>query len=177
MKKLFFAIVLAAIAPNITQAQVASIRFANYEKETETDVHRFQVTGLNGAAATINDVNMKAVKDFSKSCKKAGDIHWYIETNGSFVYYYMHGNKGRRFYDKKGSFVYNILSYTEEFLPYAVRDLVKSTYYFDYTITRAEEVQVNGKTFYFIHIEDKSGLKLLRVCDDEMEVIEEMNKK
>jgi hypothetical protein len=111
------------------------------------------------------------------SCKKAEAIHWYIETNGSFVYYFMNGNKGRQFYDKKANFIYNILSYPEEFLPYAVRGRVKSTYYFDYTINRAEEIQINNKTVYIIHIEDKSGFKLLRVCDDEMEVINELNKK
>jgi hypothetical protein len=70
-----------------------------------------------------------------------------------------------------------IPSYPEEFLPYAVRGRVKSTYYFDYTINRAEEIQINNKTVYIIHIEDKSGFKLLRVCDDEMEVIKELNKK
>ena len=175
MKKISFAIILAVIVTNVIQAQEAGIRFSNYEKEAEAGLNKFQVTDINGSAVTINNVNVKAVKDFSKSCKEAEDIHWYIQTNGTFVHYLMNGNKGRRCYDKKGNFVYNILSYPEEFLPYAVRDQVKRTYYFDYNIILADEIQTEGKTIYIVHIKNKTTWKNIRVCNGEMDVLEEFH--
>jgi hypothetical protein len=127
---------------------------------------------MKDSTTAIYEVNTKAVKDFLTSCKKAENPHWYNDPKGTFVYYYINGNKARRFYDKKGDFVYDILSYTEEYLPYNIRDMVKRTYYFDYKIIVAEEIHTEGKTIYLVHITNKTDLLIVRVCDDEMDVIE-----
>jgi hypothetical protein len=178
MKKLSFIIILSAIVTNAIQAQNAGIRFANYENENRTGPvpDKVEVTGLNGSAATINDVNLKAVRDFSKSCQKAENIHWYIDAKATFAYYYVNGNKGWRVYDKKGNFVYNMDTYPEKFLPYDIRDQVKRTYYLDYNIIWVQEIQTEGKTIYIVHLTNKTTWLNVRVGDGEMDVLEEYNK-
>lgn len=173
MKKLFFAITLAATITNFIQAQSANGRVANNENNEDTDSYKSFVTGVNGSPTGINNVNINAVRDFLNSCKKVENVHWYIEPNGSFVYYYLNGNKGRRFYDTKGNFIYNILSYSAQYLPDDIKDQVRSTYYFDYNITWAEEIQTDETKFYVVHLKNKTTSKNVRVCGGEINVLEE----
>jgi hypothetical protein len=176
MKKLSFAIIMAAIVTHVVQAQVAGTGFSSYEKETGAATYKFLVTGINGNTASIKDVNIKAAKDFSRSRKKAEDIHWYVDTRGYFAYYFINGNKGWSFYDKKGNFVYNIQTLTEESLPPEIRDLVKRTYYLDYKIDFAKEVQTDGKTVYIVNISDDKTIKILNIFDGEITVLNELIK-
>jgi hypothetical protein len=167
---------MAAIVTHIVHAQDASIRFSNYEKEAGTDTYKIPVTGLNGSTASINDVNIKAVKDFLKSRKTAEDSHWYIDARGYFVYYFVNGNKGWSFYDKKGNFVYNVQTLTEKSLPFEVRDLVKRIYYADYSIDFAEEVQTDGNTVFVVNISNDKTIKILNIFDGEITVLKDLIK-
>ncbi|MBN8672546.1 MAG: hypothetical protein J0L56_00350 [Chitinophagales bacterium] len=177
MKKLFFTSLLLVILLNRMQAQEMSIRVDNNSKESSNnDGDKTLVTGSDGSTASINDIHVKAVRDFLKACKKAESSHWYIDADGFFVYYLNEGNRARRFYDKKGNFIYSILFYPGHFLSADIKDKVKSTYYLDYTITRVEEVFLKGETIYFVHIEDPSCFKILRISGSEMETISEMFK-
>ena len=174
MKKISFAIILGTLAFNVIQAQEQNIgiNFTGYKNKTLPVPNKVEVTGLNGSFATINDVNSKAVRDFTKSCKKAEGIHWYIDARSTFAYYFINGNKAKRLNDKKGNFVYNILSYPEEFLPYSIRNQVKNAYNSDYTITWVNEVETEGKTTYIVHLLNKTTWLNVRVCDGEMDVLE-----
>lgn len=178
MKNLSFIIILSAIVTNAIQAQNAAIRFANYENENRTGPvpEKVEVTGINGSPATINDVNIKAVKDFEKSCQKAENIHWFIERNVTFAYYNVSGNRGKRVYDKKGNFVYSMVNYPEEYLPYDIRDQVKRIYYLDYNIIWVQEIQTEGKTIYVVHLTNKTTWLNVRVCEGEMDVLEQYKK-
>ena len=175
MKKLML-IFLFPLLTGAIKAQNAFLKTPppNFKNSAETEP--VLITGINGSPSTINNVNVKAVRDFVKSCKKAESIHWYPDTKGTFVYYYINGNKGRRFYDTKGDFVYNILSYPEEFLETDIRKLVKSIYYMDYTITWVNEIQTGDKTSFIVHLSDKTSWKTIMVCEGEIEVLEEFKK-
>jgi hypothetical protein len=176
MKKLSLAIIMATIATHVVRAQEAGTSFSSYEKETRADTYNFQVTGINGSTASINDVNIKARKDFLKSRKKAEGIHWYIDPLGDIVYYFVNGNKGWSFYDKKGRFVYNIQTLTEKSLPFEIRDLVKRVYYFDYRIDFAEEVETDGKTIFVVNISDDKTIKILNIFEGEITVVKDLVK-
>jgi hypothetical protein len=61
-------------------------------------------------------------------------------------------------------------------MPRDVRGMVKSEYY-DYTITVVEEIEERMKPLvYVVHLEDSTTLKNIRVCERDMEVIEEYKK-
>lgn len=176
MKKIFFTSLLLVILLNRIQAQEMNIQGDNYSKASNDDGYKTMVTGSDGTAASINAIHVKAVRDFLKACKKAESTHWYIDANGFFVYYLNEGNRARRFYDKKGNFIYSILFYPGPFLPAEIKDKVKSTYYLDYTITWVEEVLQKGEKTYFVHIEDSSCFKVLKISGSEMETISEIFK-
>jgi hypothetical protein len=140
MKRIFIAVLLTAIVTNLPKAQNTGINISTIEKDTADSFYESPVTDIKGSPAVITEVNVKAARDFLTNCKKAENPHWYIDTKGTCVYYFVNGNKARRFYDNKGDFIYEILSYPEEYLPYHVRDLIKTVYYFDYKIIVAKEI-------------------------------------
>jgi len=170
MKKKTIAIILATIAINFIQAQTRDLTFV--AKKTEKDSSEFQAANIS-SSPKFKKANTKAIKDFSKSHQQAENVKWYAVTNGSFVYYSLNEKTGRRLYNEKGNFVYDILTYSEKDLSLDIRAMVKQTYYLDYDITLVKEIHTEGKTIYIIDIQNKSTLKILRICGDEMEVLEE----
>ena len=163
MKKITIVTILATILISSIQAQNADV---SYVKNNDNNSSETKVAGINAPSA-------KAVKDFSISCKGAENIHWSVVPEGSIAYYSLDGKKGTRFYNKKGAFEYDILTYSEEKLPLNIRDMVKQAYYLDYTITLAQEIHTKGKLIYVVQIQNKKTLKQIRICNEEMEVIHE----
>ena len=71
--------------------------------------------------------------------------------------------------------MYNFVSYGEDKLPRPVWYLVKSVYY-DYSIVWINQIQTINKTIYVVHLDGKDTYKNIRVCNDEMDVLEEIRK-
>jgi hypothetical protein len=120
---------------------------------------------------------LKAELDFSKWNKNVENIHWYNDPKGFFVYYTKDGKKGRSFYNKKGNFVYNLAAYSEQFLPFKIRDLVKSVYYMDYKITHVNEIWQDHTTTYLVTVTDDKVWKKIRITEEGMEEIGEYGAK
>jgi hypothetical protein len=99
------------------------------------------------------DVNINAVRDFTKKYKNATGVKWVKNENGPSVYFVMDGVKMRSSYNTKGRKEYVLKYYDESKLPTEVRHLVRSTYY-DYTIAIATEVVRNGNVSYLIKMEN-----------------------
>ena len=155
---------LMIITASVTIAQGSNLSLS----DEETLASAVQKNISTGVLAQL-----KAEEDFLRSNKKAENVRWYDDEKGFFVYYTKDGNRGRSFYNKKGNFVYNVLSYREQFLPFKIKKWVKSVYYMDYRITHANEIRQDGKTVFLVQITDDKVWKKLRIEDDDMEVIEE----
>lgn len=124
----------------------------------------------SSAASTLN---VKAVKDFQKSFKNAANVSWFKADNGAFLASFTEGNvKSSVAYDKKGKWLYSIKRYSEKELAKDLRSDVKSIYY-DFSIVAIDEVSVNDKTIYLVHLEDASALKTIRICDGDMEEVQD----
>lgn len=164
MKKIIFILLLLTTAVSVTIAQ--SSKLSLDDEETPASVLKKNIS--TGVLAQL-----KAEKDFLRSNKQAENVRWYEGAKGFLAYYTKDGNKGRSFYNKKGNFVYNVLSYSEQFLPAKIRKLVKSVYYMDYKITHVNEIHQDGKTIFLVQVSDATTWKKLRIADDEMEVINE----
>ena len=81
-------------------------------------------------------------------------------------------------YAKNGNWTASLKNYTEDKLPFEVRDQVKRAYY-DFTIAFVQEVETpesDGKPTYIIHIEDKHTYQFVRVCDGKMDIWKKLNK-
>ena len=79
-------------------------------------------------------------------------------------------------YDLKGHWRFTISYYDEKKLPDEVRATVKSIYY-DYNITRVEEIHVDDIIMYLVHMQDENTWKILKIADREMSIVEDFNKK
>ena len=164
MKKIIFVLVLMTMAASVTMAQGSNLSL----NDDETPAPGLQKNPPVGVLAQL-----KAEKDFLRSNKRAENVRWYDGVKGFFVYYTKDGNKGRSFYNKKGNFIYNVLSYQEQFLPFKIKKWIKSVYYMDYKITHVNEIRQDGKTIFLVQITDDKIWKKLRIIDEEMEVIKE----
>jgi hypothetical protein len=177
MKKTLVAFILANAIASAANAQEVNSQAPFDLKERKTISHEFPATDLNGNAVTINNVSTKAVRSFLQSHKRAENVHWYIETDGFLASYFLDGIKGRAFYNKSGNEIYDWHSYAEKWLPENIRDLIKSIYYLDYAIRWVNEFQTGGKIIYIVNLEGKTTWTNIRLCEGEMEVINEFDKK
>ncbi|OQP68029.1 hypothetical protein [Niastella populi] len=125
----------------------------------------------------INKVHVKAMRDFLKRDKEASNAEWMLIETGYVVKYTGKNNsRCRTVYNSRGAFAYTIRQYHENVMPRDVRGMVKSQYY-DYAITLIEEIEARMKPLvYVVHLEDATTLKNVRVCEKEMEVVEEYKK-
>jgi len=126
-------------------------------------------------SASAADVNNRALRDFKKSFPKAEGEEWSQLKDGWLVTFKQDDVRRRVVYNSRGDWQFSIYYYGENRLPTDVRATVKSQY-FDYSITGVEEVHVGDKVAYLVHMQDEKTWKLVRVCDDTMDVLEDFNK-
>jgi hypothetical protein len=131
--------------------------------------------GENSKENSVFAIDQKAKRDFRKAYKDIHDEKWYVLINGFAAEFMKNDIKNEIVYDKSGNWVFSILYYGESSLDTEIREIIKRTY-FDYTITRVEEIHVPEKIVYLIHMEGKDTWKNVRVSDGEMELIEDYNK-
>jgi len=183
MKKLFFryttgfipliAMFSCAYAQNsksssgLTNAAPTELAFNNKAKVRDMPVAQ----GL-----TTVSVSTKAVKNFTKNYKQAENANWFVIKDGFLAEFKKDGITTKVYYDPKGRWVGNLLSYFEDKLSRDIRHLVKSHYY-DYNIYYVQEITVaNGITVYLVKLEDKTSFKTIRVQDGEMNETEAFKK-
>jgi hypothetical protein len=120
--------------------------------------------------------NVKALKDFKSRFINTGEATWFTEKNGSISYFTQDGYTNRVYYDKKGHWVYSLLTYGEAKLDRGVRKAVMLNYY-DLSITLVKELQTLSGLVYVITLEDKSSIKILKINKEgEMIITQEMIK-
>jgi hypothetical protein len=167
-----------------TNAQQSNTAFAVDLRPLITSKTFTPNPGLDPLAATpLSEINVKVVRHFSKSFKLAENVHWFTVSDGLMAYFTENGIKTRSGYDKKGNWLYNLRTYTEEYLPREVRTQVKTVFY-DFSISCVKEFSIScvkeitnaRQIIYVVLIEDKNSFKNIRVCDEEMEVAEELIK-
>lgn len=126
-----------------------------------------------GSKHYINDINIKAVRDFKQRYKDASNEFWYKNSMGEYsVSFTLNGIITRLLYTKHGEWYGTVKLYTEDKLPFIIRDKVKSKYY-DYTIGFINEiltVDTNKLPMYLVQIKYGNDIKVIRIYDDEMEV-------
>jgi hypothetical protein len=164
---------LAAIAqtqkPNKKPSQVATVFVDG------TGIEKFPIEKKDFGSSPLNSINVKAVRDFDKSFSNASEKQWFVLVDGFVVYFKLNHAKMKTFYDKKGERILTLSMYSEERLPFRVRDLVKRNYY-DFDIYQVIEISKQDKTIYLVKLEDGHSMKTVRVEDDECEEVESYRK-
>jgi len=130
----------------------------------------FTGTALPGESVYRNEINIRAVRHFKQMFPEAQDEQWYVIKHGFMAKYRKDDTNIRIDYSKQGNWLYTIRYINEKKLPREVRNLVRSTW-FDYSISSAEEIQINHGYIYVIHIHEGNDWKIIRVADGEMDEI------
>lgn len=185
MKKIFFtcftAIFLAGTATSIVSSQDLN-NTANLTPRVAPGKNSSSLQSnstRNPGPLYLTEVASKAIRNFNKAYKNAGDAKWFKLTDGTdgfFAFFSNDGIQTRVFYDKKGNYYCSFRHYFEDKLPPAVRHRVKTIYY-DFNIYHISEVNMNDKTVYAITLEDKTSWKKILVAEgEEIVIMEEFSK-
>jgi hypothetical protein len=122
-------------------------------------------------------INVNAKRDFVQTFRNITNEVWFSIPGGYIANFLLNGIDYRIAYNNKGKWQYNQLIYSEEKLPFKVRDLVKSQYY-DFDIEYCSEYQVRNLSVYIIALKDLQSMKIskVKVVEGEMELLPD-NKK
>jgi len=120
----------------------------------------------------VTNVNIKAVRDFTRLYRNITDAKWFTTDKGYSVSFYSNGKNTKVEYHSKGWRLYSIISYTEKDLDFSIRDLVKRNYY-DSNIIGIQQFEfANNKTLYIIKMMDmQSKVATLKVSEGQIEDI------
>jgi hypothetical protein len=125
----------------------------------------------------LETISPRALRNFADTYKNvSGEMD---EVEGGFAVRFTSDDiRTTILYDSKGYWAGSIKYYNEEKMLREIRHVVKSTYY-DYNIIYTQEVETadtKGMPTYVICLEDKTKIKMVRICDGEMSVWKEFTK-
>jgi predicted small secreted protein len=96
--------------------------------------------------------------------------------NGYVVRSVIDGRQAMSAYNKKGKWVYTIQQYSLDNLDKNIVDRVRSVYY-DFGVTSIQKVEQPGMdAVYVVHLENTKSIKLVRLTNDDMEVVHDFTK-
>ncbi|HEY6976783.1 MAG TPA: hypothetical protein VH396_10880 [Chitinophagaceae bacterium] len=95
---------------------------------------------------------------------------------GYIVHSVIEGRQAMSAYNKKGKWIYTIQQYSQDNLDKNIIDRVRSVYY-DYGVTGIQKVEQPGMDeVYVIRLENTKSIKLVRLTNDDMELVQDLNK-
>ena len=172
MKKIFLTsaitsvVILCSTAFGFSQSNHG---YAFQSAKIEDNIAQF--LSLNAASELPStDVNVKAVKHFTKQFGANNQAKWYQTSEAFVAQFIASGIETKVIYDLKGNWHSMLRTYSEDKMPFDVRDLVKSTYY-DFSIMVVYEITHADNVAYILKIQDSKTIKTLRVRDGNVEVI------
>ena len=149
---------------------------STYYVKAQTQAKAPGWTNLETKPFYLNDISTRAAGDFVKRYSGAADAKWYKTDDGYIVKFLLKDIKHKSAYDKSGTWVYTIKHYDESKMPRDIRHIVKRQYY-DYTISQVEEVNyLNNPVSYIVHMQDEKTWMNVKVCEQELSVLEKYNK-
>jgi hypothetical protein len=152
----------SAQGDNHFSLDLKSLISANLEKAIETNV---------------TEVNIRAMRDFSRTFKNAPETKWFKSDKGYFASFSENGVNTKIVYDIKGHRTYSIISYPESRLNRQVRTRVKSVY-FEATIIGVHQFEFDNKTVHVIKMLDQNSKPMtLAVTDEQIQDITTHDKK
>ena len=163
---LAFIFSISANAQELNMALLSG-HFRDKEKSIRPAFDKSSFSGL-----PLNEINIKAARNFIKSFNDAEDVYWIKLPDRVIVRFTEKGIKTRVDYDKKGNRLCSMRSYHEGELPEEIRTQIK-TVFCDLTIAWINEITKDDLKVYLVQMQGKNCLKTIRVIGEKMETIEE----
>jgi hypothetical protein len=117
-----------------------------------------------------NNIPVKAYRHFKKTFAGVSGEQWSVTSNGFMSVFTIDGAVSRVFYNNKGNWLFTIECYGESKLPADARAILKSVYP-DYSILTVEEIQKPERIIYQVDITCNKNWKTIRICEGEMELV------
>jgi hypothetical protein len=169
-KMMMAAMVAGVLAVTGASAQSSTALSPNMTALNGGDHRGRTLAAAYGPVTSNSDISAKAIRHFNEAFAGVTGVRWSIVISGYMAQFSIDGVVTRDFYDTKGNWRHTIKYYDGKKLATGIRSLVRSVYY-DYAILSVQEIKLSDKIVYLVNIEgDKKG-KTIRVCDDEMEVL------
>jgi len=125
-----------------------------------------QILTIVLAIATILIVTTSYASD--KTSSKSG--------KGYIVHSVIDGRQAMTAYNKRGKWIYTIQQYSLDNLDKNIIDRVRSVYY-EYGVTSIQKIEQPGmETVYVVHLENTKSIKLIRLTNDDMELVQDFTK-
>ena len=123
----------------------------------------------------IKDINVRAVRSFSRQYKDARDVKWSNADKTITAYFKKDGIQNRVIYLKNGRWLHTLLSYEPARLSESVRDIIEANFR-NYDITWITEVHTPGNVIHFVNIENENFFKQVAVWDDKFNIYKDFRK-
>ncbi|MBO9199925.1 MULTISPECIES: hypothetical protein [Niastella] len=166
MKKLIMATSLAVVA----------LTGCAYSQQTTHSLAAANVNDYKSKDHYLNDINVRAMRHFVDRFGDVTDVAWHRSNNSFVAVFSSDSIQHRVIYTQRGDLSYIMKYYEENRMPRNIRAQVKSTYY-DYKIYVIQEIEVPGHPdVYIVNLQGDTEWKKVRLCQGEMEVMEEFKK-
>jgi len=178
MKKNLIALTIVSVATlagaNRANAQIVS---NNSSLEYGNNIIEINKTtkSVDYSTNELETISPRALKNFADNYKNVSGATWMKVKSGFCVRFISDDIRTTISYDSKGHWASSIKYYNEEKMRHDVRHTVKSTYY-DYNIVYTQEIETadtKGMPTYLVCLQDKTNIKIVRICDGEMSVWKE----
>ena len=174
MKQSFYAVgLLMLILSGQASAQTSETSFITRESVLVSPFLRDSKAIVPIAAAAMSS---KIMDRFNKNFKEAKDVEWVGVPNGYRAYFLEDGVLTAVDYTKKGK-LYSVIRYGKDLLsPYVEMKLEKT--FGGLQIRDVAEVKIAdfATKAYVVVVQDKTSLKTLQIIEDEISVIQEVEK-
>lgn len=179
MKNYFSALMGYMLALAITTTLFAQKKEVNFLQNDYTLLISSLIPGGNiSPSEGVASVNLKALKIFSRMYKKISNASWDNTTEGFRATFTLDNVKNSIYFDRKGNWLANLITYPESKFAKNERDIIKREYY-DYNIYQVQEVttlQSRGLPTFVIYLENKTDFKTILMYDGDMQVWQDFKK-
>lgn len=159
-----------------TGMSIVALTGCAYAQQGGNSLATANVKALKPRSQYLNEVNVRAMRDFVGRYGDVEDVKWH-NSNGSYIAVFFRDSiQYRVMYSTRGDLNYVMKYYEEKKMARNIRAIVKSTYY-DYKIYIVQEIETpDHPSVYILNLQGETDWKKVRLCQGEMEVMEEFRK-
>ena len=158
-----------------TSLTVVALTGCAYSQQGNT-LAAANVRALKPGNNYLNDINVRAMRDFVSRYGDVSDAIWHRSNDNFVAVFFKDSIQHRVIYTGRGDLSYIMKYYEESRMPRNIRAQVKSTYY-DYKIYVIQEIVTpDHPTVYIVNLQGDTDWKKVKLCEGEMEIMEEFKK-
>lgn len=182
MKKLFYAFMpVLLIIMATTNESNAQKYTGNLQADALVSTNTTPIDKKSAASKEADNdaINPKALRHFHKSYKMAEEVKWMQLKDGFMARFEHNGISERVYYQPNGNLAGTLKGYAADKMPGEIHSMIKTSYagYLITYVDEAEIVSMPGTPAYFVHLQGNEDLKVVKICDGEMYVMLDTEKK